>query len=99
MLQYASRLPSWLHASPSSHGYGDAADLRQLSSVGVTLPDSSSHTSTRERPSLVITVSSGAFSRATRLPSRVTAISRTYFFSAITFVSRHVSRSTRNTSL
>src|SRR5581483_8340926 len=98
MAQYASRFPSGDHASDSSHGYGDPADSRQLSSVGDVFPDSASHTSTRDFPSEATTVSSGAAIIASRLPSAVTANSRTYFFSAITFSARQVSRSSRYTS-
>ena len=68
-------MPSGFHASESSHGHGEAAVFRQPSSVVVTLPVAASHTSTRLRPSNVITVSSGAEIIATRLPSAVTASS------------------------
>src|SRR3954469_14666753 len=65
-------------ATDSSHGHGEAAVLRQLSSVVVTLSVSASHTSTRLRPSNVTTVSSGVVIIATRLPSGVTENSRTF---------------------
>src|SRR5262249_61115144 len=85
MVQYASLVPSGFQATDSSHGHGEPAVFFQLWSVVVDLPLSASHTSTRESPSERITVSSTAVTIPTRLPSAVTANSRTYRFSAITF--------------
>ena len=75
--QKASRWPSGAQASASSHGHGDAAVFRQLSSVTATFLLSASHTSTRDWPSNLTTVSSGAVIIPTRLPSCVTANSWT----------------------
>src|SRR5262245_46802563 len=98
MVQYASLVPSGFQATDSSHGHGEPAVFFQLWSVVVDLPLSASHTSTRESPSERITVSSTAVTIPTRLPSAVTANSRTYRFSAITFSIFPLPASSRNTS-
>src|SRR5687767_86573 len=99
MAAYASPWPEGDHASPSSQAYGEATFFRHDSSVGATLPVLASHTSTTERPSDSITLSSLAVISASRLPSRAAASSRTYLPSSISFSARQLSRSSFHTWL